>query len=116
MAVEPTLRELASRVRAETRGLGEAELRNRLLAECEETIDLILRKRRDYGIRNIAMTGLPGLAVRLLDKGARLWNLTTRADGPAVVDESTKDTLRDVVGYGLIGLVGDAWGIGEEES
>lgn len=67
-------------------------------------------KRQDYGTANISMTGLPGVAVRLLDKAARLWNLQTRK--AKVTGETNTDTVGDIMGYSLIAAVlleGEEW-------
>ena len=58
--------------------------------------------------RNINRHGLSGLVVRLDDKLARLGHSLT--DHP---DETCYDTLVDVVGYGIIGLmwIHNWWGL-----
>jgi hypothetical protein len=80
----------------------EEQTAKRLLELAAGVIGLVLEKRRRYGTENINATGLIGLAARLVDKAHRLFNLTTQPipDG----GESEADTLRDTVGYGLIGL------------
>jgi hypothetical protein len=65
----------------------------------------------DYGHDNIQRFGRDGLIVRLHDKIARLQNLatlrdTTDADHPN--HETVDDTLRDLVGYCLIGCLVEA--------
>src|SRR5690606_8873155 len=67
-----------------------------------ETVGLVLRKNRAYGSKNIEMTGVQGVAVRVMDKASRLLNL---ANAPTIEtgDESIRDTFRDLMGYGLIG-------------
>lgn len=58
-------------------------------------------RHQKYGPGNIAEYGEQGLLVRLGDKYARLKNgLETD-----FADESVEDTVRDVVGYGLIWLM-----------
>lgn len=89
--------------------LSDSELHARLMATCEGVVDTLLAKRQDYGTKNIAMTGRLGLAVRMLDKAARLWNLAG-GKTPAV-DESMADTYTDTIGYALIGLHGEDWGL-----
>jgi hypothetical protein len=81
----------------------EVEIATALLDECTAVVDLLLSKRRDYGVANIAATGRQGLAVRILDKAARLVNLaqTTKDE---IHHEGIDDTYTDLVGYGLIGL------------
>ena len=62
----------------------------------------------------IKATGLVGLATRLIDKSARLFNLSRNRADTRVHDESVADTLADIANYGLIGQmlndgVFDAW-------
>lgn len=87
----------------------EAKVRSCLEATADEVVDLLMAKRADYGTANIAITGLYGVAVRLQDKVARLLNLL--ASGQEPNHESVEDTFRDIVGYGLIGLRSELWGI-----
>ena len=79
-----------------------------VLTEC---ILIFKQKNHDYGrkIDKIAITGLEGIATRLVDKVCRIYSL---ADGAkAQVSESLEDTLKDVVNYALIGmcLLNDKW-------
>ena len=72
--------------------------------------EVLAAKRADYGSANIAMTGMPGVAVRVLDKAARLWNLQTRK--AQVTGETNLDTIGDIFGYAQIGAVlmeGEEW-------
>lgn len=87
-------------------------LRRKLLNVAEGVIDTLLGKREDYGTENIAITGELGLAVRLQDKVSRL---RTLADGRHPNFESKRDTYADIVGYALIGLVPEGWGLSREE-
>lgn len=68
-----------------------------LLAEIRQ---MMLDRHRKYGAGNIAKHGLKGLEVRLGDKLARI-----EAGNLDHADESFRDTWRDIVGYGLIGLL-----------
>lgn len=68
--------------------------------------DMIIRKQRDYGTRNIL--GCPvgveeGILVRLHDKLARLSNLLKNQSQPN--NESIDDSWRDVAGYALVALL-----------
>lgn len=94
----------------------EEEIKKALDAICEDIKEMLLRKRRDYGSWNIKLTGGElGLTVRVIDKAMRLHNFNLasviesrqRHDGSHqhVENESLEDTWRDLVGYGLIGLV-----------
>lgn len=84
------------------------ELRERLREVCYEVVETLLEKREDYGTQNIAITGRYGVAVRLQDKVSRALNLEA---GHRANFESTRDTYLDIMGYALIGLVGEGWGL-----
>lgn len=64
---------------------------------------LLVRKQHDYGHENIARFGAEGLLVRVHDKVARLENLTGWDKKPKM--ESVKDTIDDIIGYCVIGLM-----------
>lgn len=73
---------------------------------------LLSSKQHDYGHKNIDRFGIQGIVVRLNDKYERLANLEfTRqfaAKGNTIlprVNESKIDTLMDIVGYCVIGLM-----------
>ena len=67
-----------------------------------EIIQVVVARHRKYGPDNIAITGLDGIAIRIMDKGARLRNLSCNTD---ILDESIEDILIDLAGYGIIGLM-----------
>jgi hypothetical protein len=74
--------------------------------------NLLASKQHDYGHKNIDRFGLKGIVVRLNDKYERLANLEfTRQffeDGNTVVpkvNETIHDTLMDIVGYCVLGLM-----------
>ena len=88
------------------------ELRKRNMWDTGEMANLLASKQHDYGHKNIDRFGLKGIIVRLNDKYERLANLEfTRQfleDGNSVapkVNESLTDTLMDIVGYCVIGLM-----------
>ena len=66
-------------------------------------IDTVISKQRDYGKENILRFGQTGLTVRVHDKLARLEHLT--ATGAAPSHESRTDTVLDLVGYSVIGVL-----------
>jgi len=73
---------------------------------------LLARKQHDYGHGNITRFGLRGVTVRLTDKYERLANLQFTKDfledsGSTVplVNETIADTLHDIVGYCVVGLM-----------
>ena len=77
----------------------------------KEALEIMLNKNKDYGakIDNIALTGIVGIAVRLIDKVSRVYSLT--AKDPDVKDESMRDTLLDIINYANIGvqLIDGVW-------
>lgn len=72
----------------------------------EEVVALLLRKNQDYGNASFDL-GLNGNMVHLWDKIKRFRTLVERSqcntDKPNF--ESIEDTLRDIIGYGIIGLL-----------
>jgi hypothetical protein len=76
-----------------------------LRAAFEEMVALLLAKRQAYGPGNLVRFGAISIVIRASDKIDRLANLlkageTTSADG-----ESIEDAFRDLVGYGVLGLL-----------
>lgn len=72
----------------------------------EEAVNLLLKKHKDYGPKNIAHApggATMGLAVRLHDKVARLAHLLEQGIDPQ--NESLYDTFVDIANYGLIGML-----------
>jgi len=63
--------------------------------------NLLWRKNQDYG-HSWSRQGICGVLVRISDKAHRVAHLL-QAD--ALVDESIEDTLRDMVGYSILGLI-----------
>lgn len=75
----------------------------------EDCLNLMLKKRSDYGNENIKSTGEIGVVVRLSDKLARLRNLYGISDNSYIrksaSNESIEDTYMDIINYGIIGLL-----------
>jgi hypothetical protein len=71
----------------------------------EELITTLVRKQRDYGHHNIAKFGRDGLLIRVHDKVARLENLI--ANGSDAQNEPIRDTVLDIAGYSVIGVMWD---------
>lgn len=71
--------------------------------EAVDLVKLLDKKNQDYSSANIAKFGLQGIVVRLSDKIERLTNLI-KTNGESNF-ESIEDTLRDIAGYGLIGII-----------
>ena len=72
----------------------------------DELADLLLRKHKDYGPKNIALApGGPinGLRVRMWDKMARINNLVdNKQEG---LNEPLEDSFKDLANYAIIGLM-----------
>lgn len=68
-------------------------------------VSTLVKKQLDYGHGNINKFGTTGILVRLSDKVQRFKNLTSTNRNPQV--ESIEDTLMDIVGYCVIGLMYD---------
>lgn len=83
----------------------QAELRQQLQLESNKIIDMLIRKRADYGPFNIKRFGEQGIVIRVSDKIDRLINLITAGREPEVADETTDDTWRDIAGYALLALI-----------
>lgn len=69
----------------------------------QEVADLVIRKQRDYGPKNIMNSVVApelSIAVRLNDKLARLANLVQKGTKPE--NETLLDTADDIIGYGLV--------------
>ena len=98
---------LATTEVAELLGL-ETEMGKRLLREALTLTKVLDRKNADYSSANIQKFGMQGILVRLSDKLERLSNLIKK-NGEANF-ESIEDTLTDISGYSLIGIV---WSKGE---
>lgn len=62
-------------------------------------------KQRDYGPRNISSFGLYGVIVRLNDKWERIKNLFASGRRKRAVNESVRDTFRDIHVYANIALM-----------
>lgn len=78
-----------------------------------EALKLAVRKNADYSgskIDNLAITGVNGISVRLLDKVSRVYNLSSGAESQ-VKTESMRDTLVDIINYATFAvmMVDDEW-------
>jgi hypothetical protein len=79
------------------------EMRLRETWDTGHMISTLCKKQHDYGHGNILKFGVYGITVRLSDKVERLANLTKK--GNTAQNESTDDTLLDIVGYSVIALM-----------
>lgn len=69
--------------------------------DTDSIIRVLCSKQNDYGHHNINRFGMTGIVIRLSDKVERLLNLK----GRQALNESTHDTLMDIVGYCVVGLM-----------
>ena len=72
----------------------------------QELGDLLIKKHRDYGPKNISESPggpLNGLRVRMHDKLARINNLIDNNRNPE--NESLEDSFKDMANYAIIGLL-----------
>lgn len=82
-----------------------AHLKNNKQWDFHEMGELLIKKQHDYGHDNILNFGQIGLAIRICDKVARLYNLADRQDKAA--NESVTDTWVDIVGYSVLSIMLD---------
>jgi hypothetical protein len=68
----------------------------------DEVIKMLLSKNEDYGSASFDL-GLNGNMVHLWDKVKRYKTLVENNRNPNF--ESIQDTLKDIIGYGVIGLI-----------
>lgn len=68
----------------------------------DEVMTIIMEKNYDYGDA-WQRHGLAGLLVRISDKALRYENIMGKKH--LVVDESARDTLVDMIGYSILGLL-----------
>jgi hypothetical protein len=70
--------------------------------------DLLIKKHRDYGPKNISNSpygATNGLVVRMWDKIARIVNLTKDGKNITAENEPLEDSFKDIANYGIIGLL-----------
>jgi hypothetical protein len=86
----------------------------------KECLDLAEQKHHDYAACGdpIAMAGVRGVVIRLLDKQMRLMSLTEEGHQVAVKDEKLRDTLIDMINYATdaVSLLDGTWGKAPVES
>lgn len=97
----PFLDELESRLNLKTQAGKEA------LKVMLENVILLDKKQQDYGSRNISDFGLVGVVIRMNDKFQRIKNLIGNRK-KASVNESIRDTFRDLSNYAVIALLLDS--------
>jgi hypothetical protein len=87
---------------------GSIELEKAWLRKAQEIYTIFCDKQHDYGPNNIAMGGLQGLVLRMMDKISRAAELTGLRTGE-VKDPKVAETRRDIwidhADYGMIALM-----------
>lgn len=77
-----------------------------IMNECELLSELLIKKNNDYGNSvqdQFNEYGLTSILIRLDDKMKRLKSLQKKEQ--QVKDESIEDTLQDLAGYAVLGLI-----------
>lgn len=99
------LREAISDVADSNRG-SSIEFNNDVADVTSGLFDLLIKKHKDYGPKNISLSPggpLNGLRVRMWDKLARINNLVESGAEPE--NESLEDSFKDMANYAIIGLL-----------
>jgi hypothetical protein len=99
------LREAISDIADSNRG-SSADFNNDVADVTSDLFDLLIRKHKDYGPKNISLSPggpLNGLRVRMWDKLARINNLVDTGAKPE--NESLEDSFKDMANYAIIGLL-----------
>jgi len=99
------LREAISDITDSNRG-SSADFNNDVADVTSDLFDLLIRKHKDYGPKNISLSPggpLNGLRVRMWDKLARINNLVDTGAKPE--NESLEDSFKDMANYAIIGLL-----------
>lgn len=74
-----------------------------LHAVISEIEQLLIKKNKDYGAKNLLTFGSLGILIRLSDKLERLKNHIL--NNSELNNESLDDTLKDIAGYSIMWLV-----------
>lgn len=67
----------------------------------EKSFELMVKKRSDYGVKPLLVTGQIGVLVKVISKLYRIQNLLNKK---AQIKESIEDTKLDIFNYCIIGL------------
>lgn len=68
----------------------------------DNVTQILLKKNADYGSASFDL-GLNGNMVHIWDKAMRYRSLVEKQESPNF--ESVEDTLKDIIGYAIIGLI-----------
>jgi hypothetical protein len=99
------IRETVSDV-ADSNPSATTEFNNDVADVTSALFDLLIKKHKDYGPKNISQSPggpLNGLRVRMWDKLARINNLVESGAKPE--NESLEDSFKDMANYAIIGLL-----------
>lgn len=77
------------------------ELGSRARLAFGAALRVMLDRARDYGTTNLVMTGEPGIATRIIDKCARVIQVSRRGGS----GRTTEDSWIDIINYGILGLL-----------
>lgn len=69
---------------------------------CDEMKDLLKKKNRTYGDKNIKKIGKEGVLIRLEEKIERVKNMI---ENKISDEETVEDTWKDIAGYAIIGIM-----------
>lgn len=99
------IRETVSDI-ADSNSSSTIEFNNDVADVTSALFDLLIKKHKDYGPKNISQSPggpLNGLRVRMWDKLARINNLVESGAKPE--NESLEDSFKDMANYAIIGLL-----------
>jgi len=82
-----------------------SQLESDIMMELKTLYDLLCKKNKSYGSKNLTEFGELGVLVRMSDKMNRLRNLAQKDFENPLEDESALDTLRDMAGYAIYGIL-----------
>src|SRR3990167_5648103 len=77
----------------------------------KETEELLIKKNKMYGDGNIDEIGEEGVIIRIKEKVERLKHLLSIKEDPP--EETIEDNWKDIIGYGIIGLMEKSVGLKE---
>jgi hypothetical protein len=79
--------------------------RDRLDDVAEEMVNLLISKRKSYGLHNLVRFGAIGIVIRASDKVDRLATMLKAGETASADGDSIEDAFKDLVGYGILGLL-----------
>lgn len=85
-------------------GCKSVQVREAAFIMCENLV-LMEGKQADYGTSSVGRFGLFGVVVRMTDKFERIRNLFNQGRRRRAINESIRDSFRDVANYAIIALM-----------